>query len=252
MMPLVRICVPSHLPVLSVFWVLGSLQVVLFLTTKPHPWTLSVERGVTVFSTECQRYFQKNQSAACRIYSNETRIAQGDGNPGYLGLVSYMLVHFGWVHLLTNVAFQTFLAWLCGYKHDVMAVLGTYVLGVLVGAAAFVSLGESRSLVGCSAGVYALLGLCTVDMVEDTSSCRKPRACATRKKCESLLVGLRLLLVAAVVIGDALGWAGVVAAVKRDSLVVHTAGFLSGLVAGAVSMLLNAAREGLPKNIKHV
>ncbi|VDK83703.1 unnamed protein product [Litomosoides sigmodontis] len=71
---------------------------------------------------------------------------------------SYQLVHQGILHLLPNVIFQTVIGIPLELVHKMWRIAIIYIMAVCLGALLQYVLDPSVYLIGCSAGVYALLG----------------------------------------------------------------------------------------------
>jgi membrane associated rhomboid family serine protease len=76
-------------------------------------------------------------------------------------LVSYQFVHNGLQHLLGNSVYVLICGCICEVTHPLgtLAALGAMELGVVLGALTYAFVWPFDTLVGCSAGVYGLLGL---------------------------------------------------------------------------------------------
>ncbi|VDN03966.1 unnamed protein product [Thelazia callipaeda] len=72
--------------------------------------------------------------------------------------ISYQFIHQGMLHLLPNIIFQLLIGIPLELVHKMWRVAIIYLLAVFLGALLQYTLDSSVFLIGCSAGVYALIG----------------------------------------------------------------------------------------------
>lgn len=186
---------------------------------------------------------------------------------------SYMFVHESPSHLWFNLLTQLTLAWFAHFSHDQgpsilghVEVLIVYLAAGFGGGVAFKIVetsGKHVRLIGSSAGVFGLAGLCTLDSLSDVIqlcwqkywqpaghdrdgyvrtlddsglhmefSRRSIFSMKSRER-RLLIFASRTLSVSLLVAYDIYSYL-VGDEVKRVSITVHAAGFVSGLLAGVI------------------
>ncbi|XP_037077150.1 protein rhomboid-like [Pollicipes pollicipes] len=140
-------------------------------------------------------------------------------------LLSYMLVHVGWVHLTTNMVVQLLVGLPLELVHKWWRVGVVYLCGVLLGSLATSVLDPRVYLAGASGGVYALLAAHLADLVLNWA------------QMELALVRLGLLLLlASTDIGVAIYNRYATGPDQKVAYTAHLAGAVAGLLIGHVAL----------------
>ena len=148
-----------------------------------------------------------------------------------------MLVHDDWKHVMPNVGVQLILAGLSMFQHHgffgQLEVLTTYLVGGFCGALEFILYDDAAKLVGCSAGVSALLGLNLVDTGVDLVQWVKSRKRLvldngkTFDNERKIVLAARILVFVALIGGELNQWRS--SPGYADILRIHFAGFVGGV-----------------------
>ncbi|CAD5216253.1 unnamed protein product [Bursaphelenchus xylophilus] len=137
--------------------------------------------------------------------------------------LTYMFIHIGYTHILSNVAVQILLGIPLELVHKLWRIAGVYLLGVITGSLLVTAIDPTVYLGGASGGVYALLSahLSNVIINWDEMEFNWIRA-------------IIIMVLVTVDFGSALYQRYFVAAVSRVSYVSHIGGFIGGLLLGIV------------------
>jgi rhomboid-related protein 1/2/3 len=147
----------------------------------------------------------------------------GDLRPEWWRLWSHQLVHAGYSHLVNNMVMQVVFGLPINMVHGNLRFAAMYELGVVGGGLSFVLLGGGQNaLVGCSGGVYCIVGIHVAELVMNWESAQKGLLNHwTRLGVMLFLVGLDFYLYDT---GPS----------ETTSYSAHIGGFLTGAVFGCV------------------
>ncbi|CAD5212072.1 unnamed protein product [Bursaphelenchus okinawaensis] len=137
--------------------------------------------------------------------------------------LTYMFIHIGYTHILSNVVVQILLGIPLELVHKLWRVAGVYLLGVVTGSLLVMAIDPNVYLGGASGGVYALLSahLSNVIINWDEMEFNWVRA-------------IIIMIVVTIDCGSALYQRYFVETFNRVSYVSHIGGFIGGLLLGVV------------------
>lgn len=153
-----------------------------------------------------------------------------------------MLIHSDSNHLWSNIAVQIILAFLCTYSYEgisgTIKVFLAYILGGISGAMTFILFDESAGvLVGCSAGVFALLGLCVIDLCIDVYEyCKRKNSLGnTLPRQHKIVAFSRFTVFVVIILGDLVNF--FTGSQHHGTVRVHMAGFFGGILCGSIFLM---------------
>ncbi|XP_063841418.1 rhomboid-related protein 2-like [Scylla paramamosain] len=138
--------------------------------------------------------------------------------------ISYMFLHAGYIHLLSNVMVALFVGIPLEMVHKWWRLLILYVAGVLAGSLAASMFDPKSFLVGASGGCYALIAAHLANIIINWG--------------EMPFNWMRLLVILVLMATDigVFAFATVTQSTTRVSYVAHLAGFVAGLLLGMVTL----------------
>ncbi|XP_066969272.1 rhomboid-related protein 1-like [Macrobrachium rosenbergii] len=146
--------------------------------------------------------------------------------------ISYMFLHAGYVHLLSNVMVALFVGIPLEMVHRWWRLLILYVAGVLAGSLAASMFDPHAYLVGASGGCYALIAAHLANVIINWA--------------EMPFNWARLLVLGTLMAADVsvFAYMNITGTATKVSYVAHLAGFIAGLLLGTVTLQPAGASMG--------